>query len=119
MGVLIHRHSAKVRGPDGTTYEASVYGAQRADGTWEGWIEFNPLDRSRPRVRTEQETSQPDRAAVVYWAGGLQPVYLEGALERALRTQPVSRSRSGESHRAEDSVTKRLAGQPPQRSHVR
>lgn len=89
MAVFIHRHSATIRGHDGTTYGASIYGAQRADGTWKGWIEFDPEDHSRPRVRTDQETSQPDRAAVVYWAGGLQPVYLEGALERALRSQPV------------------------------
>lgn len=69
----------------GTEYEARVYGAARDDGTWEGWLEFHPVDGSRSVLRTGQETSQPSRATVVYWAGGLEPVYLEGALERAAR----------------------------------
>jgi hypothetical protein len=33
--------------------------------------------------RTGQETSQPDRKALEYWATGLEAVYLEGALARA------------------------------------
>jgi hypothetical protein len=45
-------------------------------------------------LSTEQETSQPDRKAVEYWAGGLEPVYLEGALARALRRQRVRTSAS-------------------------
>jgi hypothetical protein len=34
-------------------------------------------------LRTEQETSQPSRVTIEYWASGLTPVYLEGALTRA------------------------------------
>jgi hypothetical protein len=49
-----------------------------------GWLEFVPTSASGgPVLRTGQETSQPDREAVEYWAGGLEPVYLEGALGRA------------------------------------
>lgn len=89
MAVLIHRHSAIVRGHDGTAYHASIHGEQRRDGTWGAWIEFEAENRARAKIRTDQETSQPDCQAVEYWAGGLEPVYLEGALERALRSQPV------------------------------
>jgi hypothetical protein len=32
---------------------------------------------------TEQETSQPNRTALEYWADGLEPVYLDGAFARA------------------------------------
>jgi hypothetical protein len=32
---------------------------------------------------TEQETSQPNRTAIEYWALGLEPIYLEGAFARA------------------------------------
>jgi hypothetical protein len=30
-----------------------------------------------------KETSQPNRDAIEYWALGLEPIYLEGALARA------------------------------------
>jgi hypothetical protein len=54
------------------------------DGLWEGWIEFIPTDGGAP-LRSRRETTQPNRDDAVYWATGLTPVYLEGALERALR----------------------------------
>lgn len=85
MPELIHEHSATVTADKGGRYRARVYGEQRRDGTWSGWIEFVPADgaRAAATLRTGQETSQPDRKAVEYWAGGLEPVYLEGALTRA------------------------------------
>jgi hypothetical protein len=83
MRELIHKHSAHVRTRDGTTYEALIYGQSRVDGSWIGWLEFVPLTGGRV-LRTGRETSQPDRDALVYWAGGLEPLYLEGALARAL-----------------------------------
>jgi hypothetical protein len=89
MADLIHQHSTVVRTREGTKYRALIYAARRHDGTWSAWIEFQPTDPSRPTLRTDQETSQPDRRAVDYWAGGLEPVYLEGALARALRAQMV------------------------------
>jgi hypothetical protein len=84
MGEHIHTHSARVR-RDGTEYEARVCGAPRADGTWSGWLEFRPVSGNQTVVWTGQETSQPSRRALDYWAGGLEPVYLEGALGRACR----------------------------------
>lgn len=86
MSELIHEHSAIVESGDGMRYRARVYGEERREGTWSGWIEFVPADGGRASttpLRTGQETSQPDRKAVEYWAGGLEPVYLEGALTRA------------------------------------
>ena len=59
---------------------AFVHGAARPDGTWIGWIEFV---NGTTRLRTEQETSQPNREALAYWATGLEDVYFEGALNRA------------------------------------
>lgn len=90
MRHLIHEHSVRVKGPDGTQYCARTYGEQRADGTWSGWIEFVPADGRGVARSTEQETSQPDRKAVTYWAGGLEPIYLEGALKRALALAGVN-----------------------------
>jgi hypothetical protein len=63
-------------------YRVFVLGAERSDGTWAGWIEFLPVDGTQ-RLRTGQETSQPNHDALVYWATGLEDVYLEGALARA------------------------------------
>jgi hypothetical protein len=54
-----------------------------SDGAWQGWIEFVPIDAGVP-VRTPRETTQPNRTDTQYWATGLSPVYLEGALARAL-----------------------------------
>ena len=79
--MLIRTHSSKVA--DGnTTYVVWICGEERSDGTWEGWLEFHPTD-SGQIWRTGEETSQPSRATLEYWATGLEPVYLEGALARA------------------------------------
>jgi hypothetical protein len=89
MGVHIHTLSARV-GRAGTEYEAFVFGAERADGTWTGWLEFRAVRGNGAACRTGQETSQPSRRALEYWAGGLERVYLDGALVRACRNvQPT------------------------------
>jgi hypothetical protein len=49
---------------------------------WEGWLEFLPLDGGEP-LCTGRETTQPNRDALAYWASGLEPIYFEGAFERA------------------------------------
>jgi len=61
---------------------------RKLDGHWEGWIEFIPVTAGYSPIRTPPETTQSDRRALVYWAEGLTPQYLEGALERA-RTRPA------------------------------
>src|SRR5262245_49622749 len=93
MAELIREHSTSVVGEDGTTYVVRIWADERADGTWEGWLEFDPKDRSRALLRTERETSQPNRAAVDYWATGLEPVYLDGAFARARPAAAAARSR--------------------------
>jgi hypothetical protein len=35
------------------------------------------------KLRTDRETSQPNREALEYWSTGLEPVYIEGAFQRA------------------------------------
>ena len=80
---LIHRHAEQVRDTGGRLYDVLVYGEGRADGTWEGWLEFSPLTAGLPSRRTGRETTQPDRGALEYWATGLEPLYLAGAFERA------------------------------------
>jgi hypothetical protein len=85
MADHIHTHSKRLRQPDGAEYEVRIYGAPRRDGTWTGWLEFHDVHGRAPVLRTGQETSQPDRRALDYWAGGLEPVYLDGALARAER----------------------------------
>jgi hypothetical protein len=83
MGELIQEYSTRITGEDRTTYIVRAYANQRSDGTWAGWIEFHPVDGRKPALRTGQETSQPNRVTVEYWASGLEPIYFEGAFARA------------------------------------
>lgn len=83
MPELIHLYADQVLGRDGTIYTVSAYGEARADGTWEGWLEFQPSGAAAKALRTESETTQPSREALAYWASGLEPVYLDGAFARA------------------------------------
>ena len=73
---------------DGTAYIARACGREADHGMWQGWVEFLPVDGGEP-IRSGRETTQPNRQDTAYWATGLTPVYLEGALERA--SNPLSR----------------------------
>ena len=84
MDTLIHEFSRAVRDADGHTYRARAVGRQRSDGTWIGWLEFSPRGSGGVVRRTKRETTQPSQRALTYWARGIEPVYLEGALERAI-----------------------------------
>lgn len=83
MPELIFEHAARVEDEEGTVYVPRSYGQERADGTWIGWIEFHPQSGEGAFLRTDQETTQRNRAALAYWASGLEPVYFEGAFDRA------------------------------------
>lgn len=83
MAVLLQEYTTQVLAADGTAYDVRSYGEERADGTWTGWLEFHPTDSTKPTLRTDQETSQPNRTTVEYWSTGLEPIYFEGAFERA------------------------------------
>jgi hypothetical protein len=83
---------------NGQTYTAQAVGAETPLGQWQAWIEFIPLDGG-PSAASPRETTQPNRAAAVYWATGLTAIYLEGALARALggnggRADAAARSRN-------------------------
>ena len=75
--------------PDGRIFTAQACGREREDGLWEGWLEFIPHDASAV-LRSQRETTQPNLADLEYWATGLTPVYLQGALERTLNPPPAS-----------------------------
>ncbi|MFN2408109.1 MAG: hypothetical protein ABR594_18845 [Pyrinomonadaceae bacterium] len=83
MAVLLQEYSSQIIASDGTTYDVRSYGEERGDGTWTGWLEFQPADATLPVLATDQETSQPNRQSIDYWATGLEPTYFEGAFERA------------------------------------
>jgi len=72
----------------GVRYHAHACGREMPDGKWQGWVEFVPLDGG-PAIRSPRETTQPNKIDTGYWATGLTPVYLEGALERALNPAVV------------------------------
>lgn len=80
--VSVHQLTTPLRVGE-MTYTAEVWGARRDDGLWEGWIEFTP-SHGVAKLTTGRETSQSSVEALAYWALGLEPVYLDGALARAI-----------------------------------
>jgi hypothetical protein len=88
MAEVFVMFSEAISGPDGRTYSARACGGEMADGRWQGWLEFDAADGSGTH-RSPRETTQPNRTDLAYWATGLTPVYLEGALVRTLRPGPV------------------------------
>jgi len=87
MSEVIHEHSFRVIAGDGIAYTVRIC-AVPVGNEWNGWLEFHPLGGHAPVLRTERETTQATRADVEYWAAGLEPVYLEGALTRASAWHP-------------------------------
>lgn len=79
---LIEQRAERVVDAAGVEYVPQVYGRERADGTWIGWIEFISFGGGLAR-RTDAETTQSSREQVAYWASGLEPMYFEGAFARA------------------------------------
>ena len=68
---------------DGRWFRPRAYGEPRADGLWDGWLVFFPLDGGLA-LASGRETTQSSFAALANWAAAVGPVYLEGALDRAL-----------------------------------
>ncbi len=81
MADLVQEFTHKVTRADGVVFRVRAF-AEKRGNIWIGWLEFRPSRRGKT-LKTEEETSQPNKEAVAYWASGLEPVYLEGALERA------------------------------------
>ena len=76
-------------GDDLGEFHAKAVGRLADDGMWEGWIEFIPIDGATEVLLTGVESRQPEREHLVYWATGLTPIFLEGALQRARRPLTV------------------------------
>ena len=72
---------------DGETYKAWLFGRERADGMWEGWLVFERAT-DRGRFATPVETTQSNAQAILYWATGLGDSYFDGALHRAQTSAP-------------------------------
>ena len=89
MAELLRTFDERITDSSGGRFRPRVCARERDDGTWEGWLEFAPEDGS-PVLRSERETTQPNRVDAEYWAGGLTAVYAQGALARTLEpVQPV------------------------------
>jgi len=93
MEELIHEFASEISDADGHIYTARALGRQRKGRTvWEGWLEFAPVGGRGIVRRGQIETTQPNREALAYWASGIEPVYLEGALERAITARSDRRA---------------------------
>jgi hypothetical protein len=68
----------------GVVYRPRVY-ADHNTALWDGYLVFFPLSMGTV-VSTPRETTQSDFTSLQTWASGLDRVYLEGALARALET---------------------------------
>lgn len=87
MAQTVVQFDTPLVGAGGPEYLVRACGRERDDGLWEGWLEF--VDSATGEVvRTVRETTQPNLTDLKYWATGLTPVYLQGALERTLRVRP-------------------------------
>jgi hypothetical protein len=87
MAELLHEYTTLVEDMDETAYVAKAWGRQRTDGMWEGSFVFVPVEGGGQARQTDRETTQPNLDALLYWAAGIEPIYLEGALERSTPLQ--------------------------------
>jgi hypothetical protein len=88
MAEVLVEYDTVVAGADGSRWAARACGRMgegNSANMWEGWVEFVPVDPGRRPVRSGRESTQPSRPALLYWATGLSPLYLRGALTRALQ----------------------------------
>ena len=99
------------------SYHARAIGRRGDDNMWEGWLEFVPVDGAGDVLVTPVESTQPEREHLIYWATGLSPVYLEGALHRArepltVRVRPAERPISSAPARRIETVRRAAAPGP-------
>jgi hypothetical protein len=88
MAEVLVSFDAPVRDEFGS-YHARAVGRYCEDGMWEGWVEFVPVQGGTDVLVSSVESRQPEHQHLVYWATGLTPVYLEGALQRARKPVTV------------------------------
>jgi hypothetical protein len=88
---FVYEYPTLLRTESGEEYLPRVYADRQPDGRlWEAWFVFFPLS-SGPTLATDRETTQSKVDDVTYWATGITPAYLEGALTRALERLPEAR----------------------------
>jgi hypothetical protein len=88
---FVFEYSTLLRTASGEEYLARVYADRQPTGPlWEAWFVFFPLSDG-PTMATDHETTQSKLDDVKYWATGITPAYLEGALTRALERLPEAR----------------------------
>ena len=114
MIAFVHQYPDAVSLDDGRRYGARVYAAKQPVGPlFEAWFVFFPLEGRGAPIATDRETTQSKLVDVVYWASGISPTYLEGALKRALEGPPITlaRHRAHPDHgqRIEETETARYA----------
>jgi len=83
MAEVIQQYTNQFQDENGQAYTVMARGERSTSGTWEGWLEFHPVDKTKAVWLTGRETTQPDKSALQYWASGLEPLYFEGAFDRA------------------------------------
>lgn len=81
MAITLCSFETPIVSEDHQPFKARACGREREDHLWEGWIEFEAADGMV--LRSGRETTQSKLTDLEYWAQGLTPVYLEGALHRA------------------------------------
>ena len=100
---FIQQYTHVLKTLPGEQYVARVYADRQPGGLWEAWLVFFSLTTGAV-LATDRETTQGKREYVLYWASGLSPTYLLGALERALDLRPeaqlarVARAQSQEAY---------------------
>jgi hypothetical protein len=84
MTELVHERDLTITDVNGVLYDrVRVYAELQDTGRWGGLIEFMAADGTCS-VRTGRETTQTTAGDVARWALGLEPVYFEGAIDRAV-----------------------------------
>ena len=89
MFQLVRQYGTVVDTAGVGVYHARAYGELQVDGWWSGWLVFFRFGTGTA-VATDRETTQSTFANLVRWSSTIGPVYLEGALERALLLQPAA-----------------------------
>lgn len=84
---FVRQYIQILKSPTGETFVARAYMDRQPGGLWEAWLVFFSLSTGAA-LATDRETTQGKREHLLYWATGLGPTYLQGALERALELRP-------------------------------
>ena len=112
MSEILVKFDEPISTPDGRKLFAQAAGKETDGQLWEGWLEFLPVDDASEAVCSERETTQPNRKNVEYWAQGLTKVYLEGALNRALKPSGVARQDNEQTEASRFSAPRQVSRAP-------